>query len=187
MKFSIIIPTFNSENTIIKSVTSVEKQTYHNWELIIVDDASSDNTVQKLRVTSSLSHEKIKIIQNKFNYGAGKARNIGIQEAVGGFIAFLDSDDTWSRNKLEIFNREIQRNIHKSVFFSQYNTIKKNRTFLSPNVKRLDLNSLLKQNYIGLSTVVLNKAMIKSNDIYFSQIRKRQDYEFWLRLLESQL
>ncbi|HBC5517211.1 TPA: glycosyltransferase family 2 protein, partial [Proteus mirabilis] len=95
---SIIMPCFNSEKYISEAIESVLKQTYSNFELIIIDDNSTDST---LKIINSFRDNRITIISFDENQGAGVARNKGIEVANGRFIAFLDSDDLWSKNKLE--------------------------------------------------------------------------------------
>ncbi|MDF5457336.1 glycosyltransferase family 2 protein, partial [Vibrio parahaemolyticus] len=96
---SIIMPTYNSEQTVVESIQSVLSQTYKNWELIIVDDRSTDNTWQVIQ-TYADKYDNIRVYQNKENLGAGASRNFAIKKARGRFIAFLDSDDLWTEDKL---------------------------------------------------------------------------------------
>lgn len=95
---SVIITAFNREDLILRAIHSVLQQTYTDYEIILVDDASTDKTVEKVQ---SLNHPKITIIQNPKNRGIGGAKNIGIEAAQGKYIAFLDSDDSWTADKLE--------------------------------------------------------------------------------------
>ena len=97
-KVTVIIPTFNRSHLIRRSVESVLNQTYKNFELIIVDDASTDDTVSSI---SRLEDDRIKIIRHKRNTGAPKARNSGISASMGEYIALLDDDDEWLPHKLE--------------------------------------------------------------------------------------
>lgn len=97
---SIITPSFNSAEYISKTIQSVLLQTYDDWEMIIVDDCSTDNSVNIINDFVSID-SRIKLIQLQKNSGAAVARNTGIQYAQGRFIAFLDSDDSWNDRKLE--------------------------------------------------------------------------------------
>lgn len=103
--FSIITPTFNRAGMLSNMIESVRKQTYSDWELIIVDDGSTDNTVESLR--SYLNDARIKLIK-KHNSGAAHSRNIGADHANGKFITFLDSDDEVKENWLELVSETIQ-------------------------------------------------------------------------------
>lgn len=95
---SIIMPSYNTASYIKKTIQSVLDQTYRNWELIIVDDCSTDNTDE---VVASIKDERIKYLKNEINSGAAVSRNRALREAQGRWIAFLDSDDLWMPEKLE--------------------------------------------------------------------------------------
>lgn len=97
---SIITPSYNSAKFIGKTIDSVISQTYKNWEMIIIDDCSTDSSAEFIK-TYEEKDSRIKLVQLKENSGAAVARNIGIQLAQGRFIAFLDSDDSWLPEKLE--------------------------------------------------------------------------------------
>ncbi len=97
---SIITPSYNSEKFINECVESVIAQTYTNWELIIVDDYSQDNSKKKILLLSE-NDSRIKVVFLDENIGASGARNIALQKAKGKYIAFLDSDDLWEPQKLE--------------------------------------------------------------------------------------
>ena len=98
IKIDIILPNYNSENFLFETIDSILNQTYTNWELIIVDDNSNSETKQILKQYSS--HPKIKIIWLKKNKGPGFCRNIAMRNSQSEYIAFIDSDDIWEKNKL---------------------------------------------------------------------------------------
>ncbi|PSU30574.1 glycosyltransferase family 2 protein, partial [Photobacterium phosphoreum] len=109
--FSVVIPTYNSEKTIIKCVQSVINQSYNKYEIIIVDDTSTDSTIKL--VSDFFERKQFKsysIITKKENSGPGESRNIGIERAKGEYISFLDSDDYFSKNKLQRLNAFIDDN-----------------------------------------------------------------------------
>src|SRR5574343_33824 len=110
---SIITPTYNSENYITRAISSTLEQTYSNFEHIIIDDCSTDNTWTIL-CEFSKKDSRIKILRNEKNLGASEARNNGIKIAKGNFIAFLDSDDAWLQNKLE---KQIYFMLEKDILF----------------------------------------------------------------------
>ena len=112
-KISVIIPTYNREHTILNSVKSVLNQTYQNFEIIVVDDGSSDNTIDLLK---KLNSDKIKVIVNETNKGAPYSRNRGIDLATGEYIAFQDSDDIWFEKKLEVCLKAIKEHDADFVF-----------------------------------------------------------------------
>ena len=96
---SIVVPVFNSEKFIIETIQSVKKQTYQNWELLLVNDCSTDKSEQIIRKYEE--DKRIRLINLKANSGAAIARNTGINNAKGKYIAFLDADDLWNKEKLE--------------------------------------------------------------------------------------
>ena len=97
---SIIMPVYNCEKYLEESITSVKKQTYKNWELIIVDDDSTDKSWNEIEKNTKGYEDKTKIINLEKNKGAANARNIGLTHSTGKYIAFLDADDIWQDNKL---------------------------------------------------------------------------------------
>ena len=109
MLVSIIIPYYQCKDYIFQSVNSVIKQTYKNWELIVVDD---ENSIESKFILEKIKkkHKNIKIFSTDYNRGVGHARNIGIQKSKGKFVAFLDGDDYWHKMKLQ-----------KQIFFVQKN------------------------------------------------------------------
>ena len=117
--FSIIIPTYNRDYCILEAVNSVLNQTFVDFELIIVDDASSDNTIQVLQ---QIDDHRVKIISNKKNKGQSVSRNEGVDCANGRFIAFLDSDDFWSIEYLSTFYSKIIANPLIHCFYCWLNT-----------------------------------------------------------------
>ena len=98
---TIVTPLYNSINYIEESVQSVVNQTYENWEMILVDDCSSDGSLELINKIAKIE-KRLKIIQNKENQGSGISRNKAIKLAKGKYIAFLDSDDLWHKDKLKI-------------------------------------------------------------------------------------
>lgn len=181
---SIVTPTFNSEEYIENTIQSVLDQTYKNWELLIVDDASTDATI---KIINEIAKEetRIKLFQLEVNSGAGTARNKGIEKARGDFIAFLDADDLWKPEKLQ--KQLFFMNEHNAlVCYSSYELIDEKGYPLNSIVNALpdlDRNKMLKANYIGNLTGIYNvKALGK---IYMPVIRKRQDWGLWLKCIEK--
>lgn len=181
---SVIAPTFNSQKFLEKTINSILDQSYKNWELILIDDASTDNTLQIIN-TYLLEYDNIKLIRNKTNQGAGVSRNKGIVASKGDFIAFLDADDLWKPNKLEVqINYMLKNNLE--VCFSSYDLIdeKGNKLFKRVNaLEKLSYKKLLKSNYLGNLTGVYNcKALGK---IRSPELRKRQDWLLWLEAIKK--
>ncbi len=180
---SIITPMYNDERYIISTIKSVLKQTYQNWELILIDDASTDHT---LRLVESLIENKpqIKLLKNETNQGAAVSRNYGTEKASGHYIAFLDADDLWKANKLEKQIDTIKKT-DAEVCFSSYDLIDQNGNALNKKVEAvesLNYNKLLKANYIGNLTGIYNcRALGK---IYTKDLKKRQDWLLWIEALK---
>ncbi|WP_311749506.1 glycosyltransferase family 2 protein [Proteus terrae] len=177
---SVIMPCFDSELYLADSIKSVLNQTYQNFELIIIDDNSKDST---LKIANSFNDDRITIISFTENKGAGAARNKGIELAKGRFIAFLDSDDLWNKQKLEIqVEFMLKNNYH--LTYSYYQCFNKNGI---SNTKTPPLSisykKLLYCNVIGCLTAVYDIHMIGKQ--YMPIIRKRQDMGLWLKILKN--
>ncbi len=181
---SIITPTFNSQDFLAQTIDSILDQSYKNWELILIDDASTDNTINLIKDYIS-KHSNISLIQNNTNQGAGVSRNKGINAAKGDFIAFLDADDLWLPNKLEVqINLMVKNKL--DVCFSSYDLIDEsgNKLFKRVNaLSELTYKKLLRSNYLGNLTGVYNcKSLGK---IPSTKYRKRQDWLLWLQAIKE--
>lgn len=179
---SIITPAFNSSSFIEETIQSVIKQTYKNWELLITDDYSSDNTIKIVKYFQK-NDSRIKLFQLTHNQGAGVARNYSIKMAEGRFISFCDSDDQWKSNKLEMQINFMMRN--KLAFtYSSYDVIsdsgKFKKSILAPKI--LTSKSIISFNYVGCLTAIYDCEMIGKQ--YFPKIRKRQDWVLWINILQ---
>lgn len=180
---SVIIPCYNSSLFIGKTIKSVLKQTYENLELIIIDDCSTDDSLNVIRNFLEIDN-RIRLVKLSQNSGAAISRNEGIKISNGRFIAFLDSDDIWRENKLEI-----QLNFMKENNFeftcTNYNKINENGTDLNMEINfpfKSKYKDLLKNN-CGNSTVVYDTSRI--GKIYVPNIRKRNDYLMWLQVIKK--
>ena len=177
---SIIIPYYKKKKYIELAINSVIRQTYTNFELIIIYDDENKEDLNFLKKIIK-KDKRIKIYINKKNLGAGRSRNKGIKLSKGIFVAFLDSDDLWKKNKLK-----------KQIFFMKKNGINashtsytiinsNNKIIGSRNAKDMSYKLLLKSCDIGLSTVVLKKEIITSK-IKFANIKTKEDYVLWLKI-----
>ncbi|HHQ2324139.1 glycosyltransferase family 2 protein [Providencia rettgeri] len=176
---SIVMPMYNGENFLEKAISSVVKQTFKNWELIIIDDHSDDNSYS---IAKNYISENIKLLKTKNSRsGAAKARNIGILEAKKRFIAFLDCDDYWDSNKLEKqLNLLIKEKAH--FCYSAYNIFdnESGKIIGSFHPKNnINYYSLLKGCDIGCLTVVYDTAYL--GKCYFPETVK-EDYALWLAI-----
>ncbi|WP_053361536.1 glycosyltransferase family 2 protein [Bacillus sp. FJAT-27251] len=182
---SIITPTYNSSKYIKETILSVKKQIYQNWEMIIVDDASTDHTVEIIEREISLD-PRVKLIRLNHNSGPAEARNTAIECSQGRYLAFLDSDDIWLPQKLERQLEFMQEN-QAGFSFTDYRIMNEdgevsNTVFRVP--KRMDYNALLKNTMIGTLTVVLDKKMV--GEVRMPLYRDcSEDYGLWLYILSS--
>ena len=183
---SIITPCYNSEKYISDSINSVLNQDYQNWEMIIVDDASTDGSLDIIKSLSQKDN-RIKIIELSSNRGAGYCRNCAIKESIGQYHAFLDSDDLWYKNKL---SEQISFMKNNDIIFSYsaYDFIDDSGKYLkkSPffSKSKVSYDDLLKTNHIGCLTVIYDFTKISNKKFYMSEIRARQDLSHWLNILK---
>ncbi|GEN44234.1 glycosyltransferase family 2 protein [Alkalibacillus haloalkaliphilus] len=181
---SVITPTYNSEQFIEETIKSVQAQTIENWEMVIVDDCSTDRTVEIIE--SIRQHDsRIKLHKLDENKGAGYARNVAMDLAQGRFIAFLDSDDLWLPEKLEKQYRNMKI---RDIAFShtQYKVIDEDghltgAPYEIPN--ELKYGDLLKFCHIGCLTVMLDRK--KVGHVQMDLMRNRQDYLLWLDITKE--
>ena len=181
---SILTPTFNAEKFIRATIKSVQEQTYENWEMILVDDASTDNTVSIIEDFAQRDN-RIKLFKLSENRGNGFARNAALNKATGKYIAYLDADDLWFPSKLE---KQIQflnaNNLHFT--FSYYDSIDEegnnlNRRVESPNP--LIYKQLFFCNYVGNLTAIYDADYF--GKIILETSQKRQDWRLWLTILKQ--
>lgn len=181
---SIVMPCYNAENFIKESINSVINQTYKNWELIIVDDCSIDNSSAIIKKFIK-KDSRIKTIQLEKNSGAAISRNRGIEIANGKYIAFLDSDDIWFDIKLEKQISHMKKN--NSLFsYTSYCLINDSSRVIGNFItkKKLNYKELLKTCPIGCSTVVYDCE--KLGKIYMPiDAYKREDYAMWLNVFKK--
>lgn len=182
---SIITPCYNGEKYVSQTIESVLAQTYTKWEMIIVDDGSSDNSAKIIQEYCK-KDSRIKLIQQP-NGGSAKARNHGIREANGQYIALLDSDDLWEKNFLDEQIKFMQEKNTVCVY-SSYKRIDENTNeCLRPLVckKSVTYKDMLIRNYIGCLTGLYDCS--KTGKIYLHEELKsiRDDYAYWLDVVKS--
>ncbi|WP_261818010.1 glycosyltransferase family 2 protein [Vibrio gallicus] len=181
-KVSIIMPAYNASQTISKSIQSVIQQTYVNWELIIVNDRSTDNTT-KIIESHANNDGRIRLFNNTNEKGVVGARNKAIELAKGTYIAFLDSDDYWEPEKLNIQIDLLLRSENVHASHSSYRRVNQDYIFLSEVACKplVTYKDMLKYNNIGNLTGIYNcKAIGK---IYQKNIG-HEDFEMWLNILK---
>lgn len=176
---SIVMPSYNTGELIAESIKSVLAQTYHNWELIIVDDCSLDNTDD---VVALFSDDRIIYLKNEKNSGAAVSRNKAIKAAKGKWIAFLDSDDLWMSDKLEKQVRFMEDN---QYHFSYTNYLEMNTEGLETGIlvtgpKHITKSGMFNFCWPGCLTVMYDRIFV--GDIQIEDIRKNNDYAMWLKI-----
>jgi len=177
---SIIIPYYKKKKFFKKTINSVINQSYKNFEVILIYDDVNKLDLKFINFTLKKIKNK-KIVINKKNLGAGMSRNIGIKNSKGKFIAFLDSDDVWHKNKLKKQINFMKKN--KTDFsFSDYLIINKNEEVLKKikAPKKITFNNLSYACDIGLSSVMIKSKLLKINK--FSKLKTKEDYLLWLKL-----
>lgn len=181
---SIITPCYNSANYIRDTIESVLKQTHTAFELIIVDDGSSDDSCEIVE-TYQRADSRIILLKQGKNMGPAQARNAGIAIAKGRYIAFIDSDDIWLEKKLE---RQIAFMKQKlaPISFTAYKRIDANGYLISELVQvpdRINYRALLKSNVMGCLTVIYDVSIVGKQ--FMPDIQKRQDHGLWLKILRN--
>lgn len=177
---SIITPIYNAEDFLEETLQSILDQTYTNWESILINDNSTDNSLEIANKFVQLD-PRFKIINKSESGGAAKARNTGIEEAKGRFIAFLDSDDVWLPDKLiHQISFMKERDIAFSYSSYQFLTEKGHLAGLVKVPVSITYNQLLKGNIIACLTAAYDTA--KLGKVYMPDILKRQDFGLWLEI-----
>ncbi len=181
---SIIMPAYNCEKYIADSIDSILEQTYVDWELIVVDDGSSDAT-ENIILKYIDKYENIKYFKNKENVGVSATRNRAIRLSSGKYIAFLDSDDLWTKDKLEKQVSFMLEHGHKFTFtassFIDENGDSYTGIFNIP--KSVKYKKLKKQNVISCSSVVIEKGILERFDLNSAELH--EDFLLWLTIMKK--
>ena len=178
-KIDIILPNYNSSLFITETINSILNQSYKNWKLIIVDDFSDKKTVNILKKITS--NKKVKVFLQKKNRGAGFCRNYAIKKSNSPFVAFIDSDDIWKKNKLKNQIDFMKKNDF-SFTFTNYETFgKKMKKIINP--PKLDYSNFIRNTSIATSTMMVRRKEIKN--IKFTNSKICEDYYFKCKLLKK--
>lgn len=180
---SIIVPVYNGTNHIERAIYSVMSQTYQNFELIIVNDGSTDNTEEIIR---GFKDERIIYIKQE-NKGASYARNRGIKEAQGKYIAFLDADDYWSPSHLSDHIKYLEKHSDYVMSFNRYITVEKDKQKLHAWNNQLSGNIypqllFIENNIIGTPSVVIRKDILKQSGLFDENMSMCEDLDLWRRI-----
>lgn len=182
---SIIMPTYNCSKFIAETIESVLEQSYSNWELLITDDCSSDNTEEIVNKYSA-NDSRIKYKKLSANCGAAMARNDAMERAKGSYMAFLDSDDLWTNDKLEEQIKFMKLNDYyfTCTSYEQINEDGMSLGRIIKSIEKTDYNRLLLDCPVGNSTVMYN--VEKLGKFQVPDIRKRNDDALWLQILKKE-
>jgi len=183
---SIIMPAYNAENFISKSIQSILSQSYQHWELIVINDGSKDNTSS---VVKNFDNKRIILLEQE-NGGVSKARNRGIQNAKGDYIAFLDSDDLWLENKLEIQVKYMLDNPNVVLSYMDYSSfigddvVVKNKQLYPFVINNLN-ERLLVFNFIATLTVMVKSNILKEIGGFDIQLFGPEDWDLWIKVSQK--
>lgn len=186
-KISVIIPTYNRADCIEKSIRSVLEQTYRDFELIIVDDGSSDNTQD---VVNSIDDERIRYVKMPENKGASAARNEGIRQAAYDYIAFQDSDDMWKPDKLEKQMQTLMDNPQAGMVYCAYECQSFDGDVVIVPDEKMPLyekqgdiyEKLLCRNTIGAPTVLVRRECFLKAGLFCESLSCLEDWELFVRI-----
>lgn len=180
---SIITPIYNCEQFLQETIKSVLEQTYTKWELILIDDCSTDNSLS-IAEEAAKKDNRIRVIRLDQNSGPAIARNTGIEKAKSKYIAFLDSDDMWLPNKLEKQISFMEEN-QIPFTYTAYEKIDEDGSLrgIISVPEKVTYKELLNTNVIGCLTAIYNTEQL--GKVYMPNIRKRQDYGLWLKILKK--
>lgn len=190
-KVSVIIPTYNNSQYIVEALNSVLLQTYRDFEVIIVDDGSTDNTYKNITGIITAHPNLLKYIYQE-NRGLPSARNIGIKNSCGEYIALLDSDDAWLTNKLEQTINNLEENSEISMVYSDMYLVNRQGDILHKWLQTKNnfcegyiYNQLIKENFIIPSSVVIRRRLLDEVGYFDENITYAEDYDLWLRIAEK--
>ncbi len=177
---SIIMPYYKKELFVEDSIKSILNQSYKNFEIILIND-----DVEKKDFIETISNidERIRLIHNDKNLGAGPSRNKGIKLSNGEYIAFCDCDDLWKKNKLEI-QLSFMKQLNLNFSFTSYDIVDEDSNFISKRKADDHVNFKKLQNScdIGLSTVIIKKNIFDNQRYEFANLKTKEDYVLWLKL-----
>lgn len=182
---SIIITYYEKKKYLKKTLNSILNQIYQNFEIILVYDDTKKEDLSFVRNHLKVFKNK-KIIINKFNLGASNSRNIALKNCKGDYIAFIDSDDLWKKNKL-IDQITFMKKKSSLFSFTSYEIIDEFENVLKKRIVKRDAeySTLISSNFIGLSTVMIHKKIL--NKVFFPNLKTQEDFCLWLDLLKQNI
>lgn len=192
---SVIVPLYNAEKYISETIKSVINQTYENWELLVVDDCSTDNSREIVK-SFEQKDSRIRLIESEINFGGpARPRNIGIENAKGEYIAFLDADDVWLKNKLEKqLNLLIENNNFDLIDANAYTIDEKSKKLGVLRIKKVykilkiffkKKNIIILSNFVNINTILMkNQNLPRFRED--KNLIALEDWMFWIENLEEE-
>ncbi|MEM7712078.1 MAG: glycosyltransferase [Cyanobacteria bacterium P01_A01_bin.68] len=182
-KISVVVPAYNSQSTILETIYSVLQQSFSDFELIVINDGSTDKT---LRLLSTVNDARLKVYSYP-NGGLPAARNRGIVRATGQFISFIDADDLWTPDKLELQLQALQKNPQAAVAYSWTICMGNDGSSFHPGISETVqgnvYSKLLVGNFIGSgSNVLIRREAIESVGYFDESLKSCEDWDYWMRL-----
>ena len=183
---SIIIPYYKKKIFIKKTILSVLNQTYKRFEIKLIYDDTDLSELSYIKEIIKID-KRISLIVNKTNIGAGYSRNQGIKKSKGEFLAFIDADDTWNKNKLKLQLNYMKMNNFKFTHTS-YNIVNNKDRILKSRIARnfFKVQELLKSCDVGLSTVMIKKNLLNKN-LLFPNLKTKEDFVLWIKILDKKI
>ena len=183
---SIIMPYYKKRAFVEEAINSVLSQSYKNFELILIYD---DEDLDDYQYVNNLAKKdnRIKLLKNKKNLGSGLSRNLGIKYSKGFYIAFLDSDDVWFKDKLKIQLKYMEKN-KLPITFTAYKIINEKSEVIGfrKTNRIINFSDLINSCDLGLSTVIVKSSIIKKK-FYFPNLKTKEDYVFWLNIAKKNI
>ena len=183
---SIVVPVYNASRFLDETIKTVREQTIDNWELIFIDDCSTDSSDEIIKQYMKID-KRIKYFRQEQNGGPALARNRGIEEAKGNFLCFLDADDIWDKDKLEKqLNFMLEKNIAFSYTSYEFVTFDGKQTGKKVQAKEvMTYKEILKNNIISTITVMFNLDLIDKNLIKMPNLKYVEDTATWFKILRN--
>ena len=183
---SVIIPYYKKREFINSTLDSVLKQTYKNFEILMIYDDQDREDLEFIKKLTRLD-KRVSLIINQKSLGAGLSRNHGIKKCKGKYIAFIDSDDIWKKNKLELQIKFMKKR-NCQISHTNYEIIDKENKVLSHRTARdfISINELIKSCDIGLSSVIAKKEIFKE-ECFFADLKTKEDFVLWLKILKKNI
>jgi glycosyltransferase involved in cell wall biosynthesis len=184
---TVIIPTYNRAHMIEDAIKSVQHQKYQDWELLVIDDASTDHT-NEIVAQLIRNDNRIKYIRHKKNLGGNVARNLGVKESKGHFISFLDDDDTICPEKLSLQYEYFLKNPKNGLIYSGFEYVDAHTDevikIIKPRYRGKVLSDILRNNILGSPTPLIKRECFKIAGNFDEDLRSSQDWDLWIRIAQ---